>query len=140
MTRYEAWREVLGHDGHVVLRLRLFTPAEGGQKRPLTSGYRADWIVSESDPTPTRAPIEFDDRRSARPGDEVDVRAYPFQPERWAALPVGAGVGLWWRLDRFMGAATLLGTVNLPTGPVPLRPSVNRRGESKATAVLRRRT
>ncbi len=143
-----SWRTMLDHDGIVVIELTLIPTAEGGLERELTSGYKADWTwpdlgslgdrrsgehsTPDEAPRAVRAPIDIadGDRRCIRPGETGLVHAHPYQPELWAALPLGATVNLcrlirsapW---TRVVGHGVIVDTRDLPDHPVPLR-SVNR--------------
>lgn len=121
MTHRERWREFLAHDGYVLMRLHLLSPQEGGGKRAIQSGYRADWVVDEREP-PERAPIDFvDGRRSLKPGAEGLVRAYPLRPERWRNTAPGSEVALRSKPGRVLGLAVVEAKVDLPTEHVGLR-------------------
>jgi hypothetical protein len=131
-----SWRDLVDHDGVVLIQLSLFDTKSGGPKREISSGYKADWIwgpdpsgLAPSPPMlPVRAPLDMDDDGLGciRPGETAVVRAHPFQPEAWAALPLRTTVQLC-RLTRsaapgftVIGEGTILATVDLPDQPVPL--------------------
>jgi len=140
MTGTNSWRDLLGHDGVVVIDLALRPTAKGGPKRELSSGYKADWTwPDESEGAgvppvdqprlPVRAPIDVvdPDRRCIRPGERGIVHAHPFDPELWSAIPIGSTVQLCRGQPSgsngavVIGEGTIIDTIDLPDHPVPLR-------------------
>lgn len=119
----------------VSVMLRLLLPEQGGPKRALQAGYRADWIWSGQVEPPLRAPFEFadPDRRSLKPGSSAMLRLHPLQPDRWSELHVGAGILLCGIADpmrhriRYLGLAEVLDSELIADGrglggPGPLTP------------------
>lgn len=139
MSGTNSWRDLLGHDGIVVIDLALLPTAKGGLKRELSSGYKADWAWPDESAAdgravgplrlPVRAPIDVvdPDRRCIRPGERGTVHAHPFDPELWSALPIGATVQLCRAKPSgpkghvVIGECTVIDTIDLPDHPVPLR-------------------
>ncbi len=115
------WREVIGHDGHLVVRLHLFDVSEGGQDRHLPSGYRADWTAAP-DGGPMHGPITFPDPalRSVAPGTSAVVHVHPMQPAEWVDVGPGAELRMCRNWPRALGAAVVLERVDVPDGFVPL--------------------
>jgi hypothetical protein len=118
----DRWRQQLGHDGRVRIRLRLLSPGEGGRDRALQTGFKAEWLLPD-DERPAAAPIDLvGGRRSLRPGDEAVVVAHPLEPERWHDLAVGTSIDLFWSRGRRLGVGVVEAVEDVPDHPVPPRP------------------
>lgn len=117
----DLWRQHLGHDGRVRIRLRLLSPGEGGRDRALQTGFKAEWLLP-GDERPAAAPIDLvGGRRSLRPGDEARVVAHPLEPERWHDLAPGTAVDLHWSPGRRLGLGVVEAVEAVPDHPVPPR-------------------
>lgn len=131
---------MIGHDGHVVARLRVLTPEEGGRSRVVQSGYRAQWWLigsgagasagagdgASDGPRPGEvwlgeAPVDVvGDRRSIRPGEEGTVHLHPMDPASWQGVGGGAVLHLREREGMTLGFASVEDVVDLPES-APLR-------------------
>lgn len=110
----DRWRDLLTHDGSVVVRLRLLTSGEGGRDRAVQSGSRAEWLLP-GDATPTAAPVDLvGGLRSLAPGAEGLVRAYPMEPQRWHDLAPGTVIDLAWTKGRRLGFGVVEAVEDVP--------------------------
>lgn len=116
------WREVIGHDGYFVVRLRLFTVEEGGQRRHIQSGLRAAWTASGV-PQLLAGPLMLadDSQRSVAPGAEATVHVHPMQPSAWIDVEPGTRLGMCRNGRRELGEGTVIERVRVPREFVPLR-------------------
>lgn len=116
------WREVIGHDGYFVVRLRLFTVEEGGQRRHLQSGFKASWSAS-SVPRPMDGPILFvdDGQRSLAPGGSAMVHVHPMQPAAWIDVEPGMHLEMCRNWRRALGEGVVLDRVRVPRRVVPMK-------------------
>lgn len=132
------WREIIGHDGYFVVRLHLFTAAEGGQARHLQSGFRATWWA-DGIPHPMDGPIVLAEsgRRSVAPGGEAVVHVRPLQPAAWIDVEPGMQLCFGKRWARALGDGQVLERLGVPRKEVPLRLPPLPRGST--AAVLHRR-
>lgn len=133
------WREIIGHEGYFVVRLRLFTVEEGGQDRHLQSGFRAMW-AADGIPHAMDGPIELADpgSRSVAPGHEATVHVHPLQPLAWVDVEPGMHLRLCKNWPRALGEGVVLERVGVPRKLVPLRIPEPPPGRA-AVAVLHRR-
>jgi translation elongation factor EF-Tu-like GTPase len=71
---------------HLLVRVRFFPENEGGRNSPIVSPYRAPASFDE-DPRSTMHDFElqFIDRESVQPGNQVQARLIPASPESWPA-------------------------------------------------------
>lgn len=117
----DRWRQELGHDGRVRIRLRLLSAGEGGRDQHLQSGFKAEWTLPGSS-APAAAPIDLTGRlRSLRPGTEAVVVAHPMEPERWHALAPGTAVELAGSKGRRLGLGVVEAVEDVPDHPVAPR-------------------
>lgn len=116
------WRDIIGHDGYFVVRVRLFTVAEGGQGRHLQSGFRACWWP-DGVPHVVAGPIVLSEpgQRSVAPGGEAVVHVHPLQPAAWTDVERGAQLRFGKRWPRALGEGEILERVRVPRKEVPLR-------------------
>jgi hypothetical protein len=109
------WRGLVQADVFMVVRLRLYTVAEGGQNRVLQSGFRARWQWGPGRGC-QEAPLVFADdaRRSLRPGEEAIVHVFPLIPDGWDDVGAGTRLGLCTNPPRLLGEGDLLDRSRLP--------------------------
>jgi hypothetical protein len=114
------WRDNVGHDGFIVVRLRLFTVGEGGQNRLLQAGLRATWRVGSFGAL-LPAPFLFADPelRCLRPGEETVVHARPLIPPAWVGVAPGTRLGLTKNPPREIGEGHVVELVDIPPDFVP---------------------
>lgn len=119
----ERWRRLIGHDGYVVVRMRIATPAEGGRSRTIQSGYRAQWWLVEAagESWLGEGPLDLAvGRRSMKPGAAGQVRLHPMQPAHWREVRVGAVLHMRERVGQTLGIAQVTEIVDVPDD-APLR-------------------
>lgn len=93
---------------HFEARLALLPTEQGGRRTPIQSGYMPNWCLPTSDGRElASAAIELIDGEELAPGRVGLVRIYPFAPELWKHLPVGAGIEMTEGPSRPMGSATI---------------------------------
>jgi translation elongation factor EF-Tu-like GTPase len=75
---------------YVLVRVRFFTPSEGGRDSPVVSPYRAPASFDEDRPSTMHdVELRFLDTESVEPGDQVRARLIPASPESWPARQRG---------------------------------------------------
>jgi hypothetical protein len=83
---------------YVSVRIRLFTPSEGGRSNPVKSGYRPLAHFGEKkDGVAVYHGFELRlvDREWLEPGETAQVRLVPFHPELWPARMMGDRVRIY---------------------------------------------
>ena len=135
------WRELIGHEGYLVARLRMLTSAEGGRNRTLQSGFRAAWwLVGASEETWVgEGPLDLvGDRRSLKPGEVAEIRVHPMDPSEWRHVGPGAVLHLRIAAGKTLGVATVEDVVGVPAH-APLRSVAEspRHGRGATTLTLR---
>lgn len=108
---------MIGHDGHLVVDLRLLSSREGGRDRPIQSGYRAQWwLVQEHvERWLGTGPIDLlQGRRSLKPGDIGPVALHPMVPSSWQDIDRGDVLHMRERPGRTLGIAEVKDRVALP--------------------------
>lgn len=132
MRAVERWRRLIGHEGYLLVELRVLTPAEGGRSRALQTGYHAVWWQpdDQSEGWPLGSgPIDLlAGQRSLRPGQSGPVAVRPMDPAPWRDVDAGAVLHLRERAGQTLGVADVVRRVDLPEDAplrldaVPLRP------------------
>jgi hypothetical protein len=116
----EQWRQLIGHDGYFVVRLRLLTPEEGGRGRAIQSGYHPQWWISGSEVRLGSGPLDVIDELSIRPGQTGSVRVYPMGPAQWKNVQPGMVIDLRERQHKTLGTGEVLERLEVPDD-APLR-------------------
>lgn len=97
---------------HLEVRLTLLSPAEGGRRRGVSSGYMPNvWLPGASEPTMASASIELIDAGELEPGETGAARVVPFFPELWTGIQVGTELALTEGPERLVARAVVIRVV-----------------------------
>lgn len=132
-----AWDDAIRHDGHFVVRLRVFTVEQGGQNRHVQSGMKASWTGPGLTLLPGLLELPSATVRSIAPGAEATVHVRPLEPSSWNSVEAGTRIGLCKNWPRELGEGVVVDRVRVPreyTAPQFPQP----RGGTPAVAMLRR--
>lgn len=117
VTSMERWRAILGHDGYLLVDLRLSTGNEGGRNRALQSGYRAQWWLhgDNIDRWLGSGPIDLPQgQRSLKPGQRGRVQVFPMLPAHWVDVEQGAVVYMRERVGQTLATGVVVDRVGVP--------------------------
>lgn len=93
---------------HLEVRLTLLSPAQGGRTRGVASGYMPNvWLPGASEPMLASASIELIDAGELEPGETAAARVFPFFPELWQGIQVGAELAMTEGPERQVGRAVV---------------------------------
>ena len=93
---------------HFEAELTLLPTVQGGRARPVRTRYMPNWRLPSSDgQLLASARVELVDREELAPGASGTVRIYPFAPEVWRDVRVGAELDMTEGPSRTMGTAVV---------------------------------
>ena len=77
-------------------RLRMLPAAEGGRRRPISSGYRSNCWLGRTTANGEReyndAVVYLESAAELHPGEDAVVRIQPVFPDYWTEVGVGSGI------------------------------------------------
>ena len=77
--------------GYIEAELTLRATEDGGRKTAIGTGYRPNWwLPGESERVNAGGTVELVDADELVPGATGTIRIYPFVPEVWERIEVGA--------------------------------------------------
>jgi hypothetical protein len=96
------------HLGYVETRLTLLPATEGGRQTPIRSGYTPNfWLPGTPERRLASATVQLVDRDELVPGSQATARIYPFAPEIWGSIGVGAALDVTEGPRRVVGRAVV---------------------------------
>jgi hypothetical protein len=77
--------------GYIEATLTTRRPEDGGRTLPIQTGYRPNWwLPGEAGNAWAGGTVEIVGGEQLAPGETGTIRIYPFTPEDWAQVHVGA--------------------------------------------------
>ena len=94
--------------GFIEVRLSLLSTAEGGRGTPVRTGYMPNWwLPGKPERVLASATVELLDADELVPGSTATFRVYPFAPEVWSDVAVGAELDVTEGPQRTVGTAVV---------------------------------